>query len=140
MKALFLDIDGVMSINHGKIDCHKVVMINKIIQYTDCHIVLSSSWRLNSGLCMSLFDDGILFEHSTPDLSTPDDEHGAVHRASEIRLWLDQHPEVTAYAILDGDQESLVPYADKLIATNHKVGLTLSHVHRAIAMLNETKE
>lgn len=51
MKILFLDIDGVLNTHEvtiamcGQIHKDKITRLNKILEVTDCKIVLSSAWR-----------------------------------------------------------------------------------------------
>lgn len=109
MKVLFLDIDGVVNskqtlLTHPKgtplgIDPELAFKVGKIILDTDCKVVLSSSWRNHP--------DGVdeVKARVYPEIYgvTPNIKGG--FRGSEVRAWLDEHPEVTEYAILDDDSD-----------------------------------
>lgn len=53
MNTIFLDIDGVLSINiSGRvicdahiIDADKIALLTKLVKYTDAQIVLHSGWK-----------------------------------------------------------------------------------------------
>ena len=157
MKVVFLDFDGVL--NHAKhfddlrtgrviADCldddesfDKVAVerVNVIVERTGADVVVSSSWR-----CMFELSDicDILKRHgfrgrvigATPRLHrTPDGE--ARVRGHEIQSWLDEHPDVEAFVILDDDSDMahLIP---KLVKTSFETGLQDEHVERAIRMLS----
>src|SRR3990167_1730232 len=109
MKALFLDIDGVlngigflkgqvMSGGRDRIDRETVGRINQIVEATDAQIVLTSSWRLENALSsIDTFLRGYGLEpHISEKTSLLD------HRGAEISAWLDRK-DVAQYAILDDD-------------------------------------
>lgn len=116
MKVLFLDIDGV--VNKGRrfrvgfdwADAKCVDFINEVIRKTGAKIVISSSWRIGSTL-EELSDhfknkfriDGE-FIGLTPaiDLEMEGMDHKvSAPRAMEVRDWLNDHPEVTSFAVID---------------------------------------
>lgn len=114
MKVLFLDIDGVANCSTTVqrhrgfigIDPYKAFLIGKIQLDTDCQIVLSSTWRL--------YGDGIeeverciakLYD-KTPRMPRPNGTSWEYReRGKEIKAWLEEHPEVTRYAIVDDDND-----------------------------------
>lgn len=65
IKAVFLDIDGVLNCRGSKsrcgafigIDNSKVKLLRKIVEATNAVIILSSSWR--DGWCKTQYDDDI---------------------------------------------------------------------------------
>ena len=158
MKVIFLDVDGVLNgmdflthaeklieENLGYIDDRSVSRVVKIIQETGAKVVLSSSWR-------SMFNDkmepqyrpaedlaarfaryGISFIGKTPSRSS--------YRGREVRAWLENHPEVTTYVILD---DSAFPDWNELttswIQTDWQTGIDDTDVERAIAILNADKD
>lgn len=124
MKVLFLDVDGVLnSINTTSFknnpwptDPYMCFLVGKIQLDTDCAIVVSSSWRHHPEgmeLLRKRFNNVI-------------DKTGSDGRCrgDEIQAWLDQHPEVTAYAILDDDADMLVGQAENFFKTTFQDGLT----------------
>ena len=90
-------------------------LVGKIVLDTDCKVVLSSSWRHHP--------DGIkvISQCVTPVMDkTPDAET----RGEEIQMWLDEHPEVTQYAILDDDADILPEQKENFFKTTWAFGLT----------------
>lgn len=135
MKVLFLDIDGVLNRvgtrerYHGFMGIDPVLAskVRKIILDTDAAIVLTSTWRY--------FQDGReeVDRHvcRTFDV-TPTADTG--FRGEEVKMWLDQHPEVTRYAIVDDDTDF---YADQpLFATNWQTGITDEVAQQVAEFLN----
>lgn len=110
MKVLFLDIDGVVNCASTRqrhrgfigIDPHMAFRVGKIALDTGCEIVLSSTWRLDERSREEVRKQVYEFIDVTPDL-------GVQHeRGKEVAAWLDEHPEVTRYAILD-DEDWFLP-------------------------------
>lgn len=89
--------------------------LRQIIEETGCKIVVSSTWRNGETVesMKSWFDCPVIKEaiiSKTPSyssLSNPElkDRRGYVQRGEEIKWWIDNHPEVTAWAILDDDSD-----------------------------------
>lgn len=126
-KVIFLDIDGVLSthrtlvLDHeGTFDPIGVRLLKKLLDKNDdwC-IVLSSTWRMFShpyGLFKSHGITSIHRDHSTKII-----DH---HRGSEIQEWLDRHPEIEDYIILDDDSDMLDTQMDKFVQTPFDDGIT----------------
>lgn len=131
-KVLFLDIDGVCnseeymtSGRHIKgtmlgIDPFPAVLVKMIVQDTGCDVVLSSTWRLNKDSREDVRREVVDFVDVTPDLW----REGKHLRGEEIEDWLNRHPEVTRYAILDDDTDMLAYQAPNFFKTSWKEGLT----------------
>lgn len=128
MKVLFLDIDGVLNcittsgfhVRDAKdalwpLDPYMAFMVGKIQLDTGCEIVLSSSWRWS--------EDGVAKVRKLVNLLdiTPK-INGS--RGEQIQAWLDKHPEVTAYAILDDDSDMLPEQLPNFFQTTFDNGLT----------------
>ena len=117
MKIIFLDIDGVLNSSAYRaqmgmryfseiIDRRKMPLLKKIAEETGAQIVLSSTWRKfwNPGenqldpagqYIHDIFREYGLWIHSKiPVLES----NG---RNEEIQAWLDRHPYVDGYVILD---------------------------------------
>ena len=149
---LFLDIDGVLNdrefvsivaakfdglpVRDGKwdgthhLDPARVKRLNRVLEQTECKVVLSSSWRRLFGSADTetmLRDRG--FEgrlHSeTPRI------YGAP-RAEEISAWLQANPSQT-FAILDDDPGAGVGHEAHFVQTTD--GIEDAHVVRLTAML-----
>lgn len=156
MKVIFLDIDGVL--NHEKhytwlmetdeltslqlvypfseFNPESCKILNRIIDETDAKIVLSSSWRLDGKEQINQ-----LFKHFglpriydiTPSLC---ERFGSLCRGKEIDKWLNEHPEVTKYVILDDDndmEEHQLPFFIKTDA--YKDGLNNEVANKVIEIL-----
>lgn len=131
MKVIFLDIDGVLnsvrtavayggyphSLKPGSgFDWVAIRMIRGLCEATGVRVVLSSAWRLNN----DFRDVGKAFElpiiDRTPSLLGP--------RGIEIQAWLDAHPEVERFAILDDDSDMLDVQMPFFVKTDGFEGLT----------------
>jgi len=121
MQVIFLDIDGVL--NQGQHPergwdwAHPTCLaaFNRIVELTGAKVVVSSSWRLaddlestrpTSALQADLDHLGVRCEvvGCTPLLNVWDEEDeffADAPRLTEIRQWLDAHPEVTEFVVLD---------------------------------------
>lgn len=74
----------------------------------------------------------------TPDHAQPQpsglwlaDERGA-----EIQAWLDAHPEVTKYVIIDDQSDMLPSQMNNFVKVNQWYGLTMQDANKAINILN----
>lgn len=165
MKVLFLDIDGVFNgarwfalrgdhrVEHGEVgsdlylarrqlDPATVLLMNDVVRRTGCAVVLSSSCRIAPGMermANVLRLGGATFEllDRTPSCAQ---KVGSLYigseRGAEIREWLDGHPEVTKFAIVD-DADDMGPLADRLVQTKWATGLTRADAMALIGMLGE---
>lgn len=57
------------------------------------------------------------------------------HRGEEIQVWLDTHPDVKSFAILD-DRDDMGPNMKRLVRTLFNYGLTEENKQEVIEMLN----
>lgn len=135
-KVLFLDIDGVLNscrsaaafggypcgfteADRARFDWVAVGLIRKLCRQAGASIVLSSSWRLGrdsvrecaAGLDLPIID-------KTPALPGV--------RGEEIRAWLERHPEVTHWAIVDDNSDMLASQADRFVQTSEADGLSFA--------------
>ena len=155
-KILFLDIDGVLNsdafadymleednvdiFNEDMLDERAIIQLKKIIMATDAEIVLSSSWRwykdTRDKVHRQLQAKDIDFVDTTPlEIDT------AMSRGMEIKAWLDEHPEVERFVILDDDDLRIQEYLPYHVKTTFKYGLTREKAAEAIQILNgETNE
>jgi len=109
MKALFLDVDGVLNTSNllssffisdkrsDPVCLDRLAMVKRIVDSTGCVVVLSSSWRLTDTLRNRITTEaanaGVKIYDITPDLPTED-------RDIEILTWCELNS-VKTYAILD---------------------------------------
>lgn len=144
-KVIFLDMDGVLNCSTTKkvegkvweIDPKIVAKFNKVFDVCkDVEVVLSSSWRY--AVKKGYIDINQLMKevgYTGPDIveMTPDGED---ERGLEIQEWLDCHPEVEKFVILD-DNDDMLHLLPKLIATGfYDFGLKDEHVERIIQALS----
>lgn len=127
MKVIFLDIDGVLNSDTDFFELRKfghpineikgskvinrgcLALLQQIIEDTDAKIVLSSTWRMHYSLeemheMFTARDFSLPFDvwHDiTPTLSHGFSDDHTRHRGAEIRDYLDAHPEVEKFVILD---------------------------------------
>jgi len=172
MKVLFLDIDGVLNseehfynnhiarteaahkdgddkyndINYiwplGHLSEDLINYLNMIVEMTGCHIVISSTWRIGNTpeqIGKYLKVKGFLYASRIIDCTGQDSKNA---RGGEIQNWLDEHPEVTQYVILDDDSADIIgDYTTKkhpknFVHTDFMWGLQDVDVEQAIKILN----
>lgn len=124
MKVLFLDVDGVLNSSDSTnfknnlypVDDWMCFLVGRIQLNTDCAIVVSSSWRHDPrGM------ETIRAKFNNVIDKTP---YADGCRGDEIKAWLDAHPEVEKYAILDDDSDMLEEQLPNFFKTTFKEGLT----------------
>lgn len=144
MRILFLDVDGVL--NHKGIFyldrqenmlCDIAVnRLRMLINLTGAKVVLSSSWRgmpINEGY---LREAGVMAlcheDYRTKRLNHQTD----TRRGDEIQEWLDRHPEVKVYAIVDDDNDMRPEQQQFFVQTSFdNGGLIDTHVSRLVSLL-----
>ena len=152
-RLLFLDIDGVLNSERyywtvcdrlpsactsQDIDPDAVARLNRIIDQSNCEVVLSSSWR-GKGTSADVFrvwtvlnDRGFLhrFVGATPFLG--------MNRHVEIGEVVDERrPE--RFVVLDDDEDAWhdgMSGWGRLVQTNHRLGLQDEHVAQAVEWLS----
>ena len=164
MRICFCDFDGVLNSHSffnstenkegpaGAIDPKAVARLNAIIAKTGAKVVVSSSWRYGRSVAVLqaiLEERGFVGEviDKTPDaVDVPHIDDVSIHahalyvayaRGAEIKQWLDQHPEVKSFVVLDDDREAEVAgHPDRFIHTNLFLGGLLDrHVEEAVGIL-----
>ena len=127
--------ENVDIFNEDMLDERAIIQLKKIVEATDAEIVLSSSWRwykeTRDKIHHQLRQKGIDFVDTTPreiDIT--------MSRGAEIKAWLDNHPEVEKFVILDDDELQIEEYLPYHVKTNFKYGLTREKAAEAIKILN----
>lgn len=137
MRVLFLDVDGVLNCTEdfrGKgttfvVSRHRVMQVLDVVKDLNLKIVMSSTWRRSAEHMHFLHLNGIGRDLMHGDWRTPDQPrdsqiaHGH-KRGYEIQLWLNEHPEVTEYAILDDDPDMLRHQKARFVNTDMGRGVT----------------
>ena len=167
MKVLFLDVDGVLNNDmwfewrqycavHKKplkcrefnpelesvntmLDERNVANLNRIIESTDCEIVLSSSWRPNSMDEIGEIDSALRREGLIKSIFGITPRTLSRIRGEEIELWLEtasKHYDVESYVILDDDSDMLESQLKNFVKVDAVSGLTASDSSVAIDILN----
>ncbi len=158
MKVIFLDIDGVLNsvqyaIARGpiderlgfsyrtelEIDKEALFHLERAIFETSAYVVISSSWRIlyqpqQIGVMFAargtfnaeMWDEIII--GCTPRVPSG-------HRGTEVQAWLDKHPGVDKYVIVDDDSDFHNYQKPRFIHTDNDIGLTDDHVDDIIQLL-----
>lgn len=157
MKSIFLDVDGVLNCATTErrlvsepvfpfVDTRKVLRLREILEKTGAILVLSSSWREGAFAHASFSDRQAYLElraefkrlrcplwiDCTPIMSGS--------REEEIKKWLERHPEVTDFVILDDVGVEFDRLKDHLVLTNWQTGLDKVAANKVIELLNKEEE
>lgn len=156
-KIIFLDIDGPMipyrvmfmpgqTVPMTVFDPVAVSFINRLCEAEGWKVVLHSSWIKIFGGANTLkhcISQGIKTEHFHADAYCDEDIHW---RYTRVAKWLNQHPDVTTYAILDDEpyQDGLndgVPYPDgmslHMVLVNYYQGFLFHEYNEVLAQSKE---
>lgn len=133
IKVLFLDIDGVVNCQTTSqrhrgfigIDPYMAFLVGNMVDKLGLKVVLSSTWRLSADGREEVKKQVCDFIDCTPRLTTVryQNNEGYVPRGEEIKKWLDEHPEVEQYAILDDDNDMLPEQQPNFFKTTWQSGI-----------------
>ena len=144
--VLFLDIDGVIlpgsalrdqltrkarKLRDGYLFPHEITArLNRIAIETGAQVCVSSSWRydelfrerfVRAGFAGVYHDDW----RTRTDMAM---SQGGLYlgrtRGDEIAAWLNEHPDVRSWAIVDDDPDMLPNQLDRFVQTDFETGLT----------------
>lgn len=166
-KIIFLDFDGVLlTIGDTKLqidfdgltrsnyldtvvftkEC--VCNLNDLLNATQAKIVMSTSWAdhqnisvIGSCLERNNIDPTNIFEYDLGidgDWKTP--RKLTSHRYHEIKWWMNDHPEIKKWAVLDDDPSVRHLEQTHVVKTNPEIGLGSSDLIKAIKILNEEEK
>lgn len=126
------------------IDPAAVALLNAVIDRTGADVVISSSWRIVwsvSEIAGMLTEKGFVGKviGATPNgafipsewVDKPESEYT---RGIEITAWLDEHRDVTTFAIVD-DSADMAHLLPRLVRTTWARGIEPEHVERLVALL-----
>lgn len=146
-RILFLDIDGVLNSeeyfkncnnsreNFSRFDPSSVSLIKSLIEEFSLKIVISSTWRYGAvDRLMHELKKNKLLDNLYHDWFTPV-IHPA-HRGTEVKLWLDLHPEVSDYVIIDDDNNILEEQKNNYVKTSLHLGMNNEHYNRVRAIFS----
>lgn len=150
-SVLFLDIDGVLNSaeyvleNPGCLDTSKdevsafdpiaCLRLEQVLVRTGAAIVLSSTWRLtNTVEQVTDFLERRGVSSAKIIGTTP---YLTGYRGNEIKEWLQNHPSVKRFAIVD-DGSDMMPFLHHLVQTKWESGLLDEHVEKLVALLTNS--
>lgn len=161
MNILFLDIDGVICTLRSHIAfgtgimmqawditcCH---MIKKLCKECDFKIVVSSTWRNGRshdckmqlviyGLGDYIYGGDDFLKDSYIEWKTPK-KMDNTFRGNEIHWWLNEHPEVKNYIILDDDSDFCEYQKPFLIQTDSYEGFSARDYVKIYDMMKGTTD
>lgn len=148
-KVVFLDIDGVLNsekfaqnmrretgvnvFGESILDAMAIRRLRVILERSGADVVLSSSWRVfpvqRKKAIEQLRRMGVVVMDQTPYMMD-----GDCSRGDEIKAWLDCHPEVDRFVILD-DDDDMGELTNHLVQTTFWNGLKRKHIKRALEVL-----
>lgn len=150
MKVIFLDINGVLFLTGDEVTTEHIVFnlncmknLKKIIDSTFSYIVLTSTWRIGYMDPSNFFWKAILDNFTKFNIEnkligvTPVicNDFKEVSRGLEINDWLERHPDVDKYIILDDDEiKDIDP--NKIIICDTFIGIDSVVAYKAINTLN----
>jgi hypothetical protein len=119
--------------------------LNHILENTNAKIVVSSTWRMSGKktLVNMFYERNMIkvlnaFIDITPDHAQPQSSGLwlADERGAEIQAWLNAHPEVTNYVIIDDESDILHEQLPYFVKINQWYGLTMKDAENVIKILN----
>ena len=140
MNILFLDFDGVVNTPYWDLEtrdtrmnlpCDGAVSNREACQWVEAFcqiynfkIVVTSDWRLDKNWRQCLINgglmDSLLIFDRTIHLPPTAANYGRGH---EIQMWLDEHPEVENFLILDDDvSEMLSEHTRHILQPDPEIG------------------
>lgn len=148
-KILFLDIDGVVlsgtalreTGDNRYLPTAAIALVNEVLDRTGAVVVVSSTWRMHADCRELLAHAGLTRLHD--DWATPTGRQmvGSLilgrTRGSEIQDWLDRHPEIERYAIVDDDSDMLDHQRNHFVQTQFLTGICDGHVEMLVDILGE---
>lgn len=137
MKVIFLDINGVMdegstsSLRKALHPKHMAVL-NEVVRASGADVVLASAYRM----VHSVSDIRGIFKAAGFEGKVVGKTPMGMGRDAEIQTYLNEHPNIEAFVILD-DASDLGVLTSKLVCT-YPNGLESHHVSAALGHLKES--
>lgn len=153
MNIIFLDIDGVLNSVDSAIAYHNwlprgsrqqmedrldpvsIGLLKQLCDQTEAKIVISSTWRRGRTTKDFIKIFAAYGWHDAPVINrTPvlDTERGY-----EIQEWLDSHPEVTNYVILDDDSDMLDSQLQNFVHVSNVNGFRSRHYCKCLRLFGK---
>ena len=161
MKVIFLDIDGVICVVGCNMDeARKLVRcdatrklyetlnkdciaaLNEIVNRSGAKVVISSSWRRFDSLrtLKRKFKEagfiGMIID-VTP-VTTSCNGGTYCYRGNEIQMWLNEHPEVEKFVIIDDETSDMLHLLPKCYQTPgiYSKGLAMEHIEPVLWLMD----
>lgn len=136
-----LDAESAREMFESLVDPAVVRLLNEVVERTGCLVVSSSSWRITwtpeelTQIMATVGFRGRVVDRTPGEYVMPVGvtEH---QRGYEIDAWLQAHPEVEAYAIID-DADDMAHLKDHLVQTTWGEGMLSEHVEPLVALLTK---
>jgi hypothetical protein len=144
-KITNISLNDIIRDQYGLLfDPLSVKSLEIIIKNTGAKLVISSTWR-HSGI--EIMQEMWKIRNLpgevvdiTPTLRNTEDKRPFKERCDrghEIKKWLDTHPEVTGYLILDDDDDMLPEQQPNFLQTHFQYGLMTKQIQLATEILNK---
>ena len=158
MNIIFLDIDGVLNCfdwyasaefqslktkddSELDIDPKCAHMIVDLCNQFDAKVVITSTWKLSWYSTVMRLERGGLPSHyvidHTPDYLWIPIENFDKSRGAEIKGWLENHPEVTNYVIVDDREDFKEDQIPHFVHVDQTLGLTMENVEQIQNILSK---
>jgi hypothetical protein len=153
MNIIFLDIDGVLNSVESTIAYHHlrghpttifseadrldpitIGLLKCLVDATDAKIVISSTWRINYSLEELIAIFATHEWENAPLIGKTGRGGVGTVRGDEIQEWLNAHPEVTNYVIVDDDSDMLDEHRLHFVNTSGTTGFTLVNLCEALTI------
>ena len=147
--VLFLDVDGVICTDRAYYasgqdkdksilrtwDPVSINLVSRLCQDFDLEVVVSSTWRQRYDVPLILLTHGFRGNFHKDDKTPLVARFSGPSRGEEIASWLEDHPEVKNFIILDDEyigQKELQPYH---VQTDSNDGILTKHYDQAVYIL-----
>lgn len=154
MRAIFLDIDGVLnseewdryvqSFTYGArfnscylLSQEMILRLQNVVFQTNAEIILTSSWRTNERAMCALTRQLSLYHLSIRDTTLYSTYNT---RADDIKEWLRGHPNIHSYVIVDDTDDGFTQdevLSTHFVQTTYAQGLTPEKAEKIIEILNK---
>lgn len=117
------------------LDSEAMRILNLIVEVSKAKVVISSSWR-NAYPWYAILGSfkKMGFQGQIIDKTPRHVEAAGSERGHQIQAWLNEHPEVEEFVILDDDSD-MVHLMPKLVHTSWRDGLLKEHLDPALKLL-----
>lgn len=127
--------DNVDIFNEDMLDPRAIVQLKKIVETAKASIVLSSSWRWEKPLRDKVHKQLQAKDIDFIDTTTLQTDI-TMSRGKEVEKYLEDHPEIENFVILDDDEIQSAALKPHHVKTTFKYGLTREKAEEAIKIFN----